>query len=122
MKTWIYTANSYYKTASYILEEGPWWSFTLETAIQNTCSALSVFPIPFGSKIRIERDFLDGAYETYTLKEYYGSIGDLFHIFVCMPVTEFCWKKRQETRIETDYEQLKKERQWESQELFEEEG
>ena len=113
MKTWTYAVNSYYKTASYILEEGPWWSFATETIIQNICTALSVFPIPFGSKIKIKDE------ETYTLKEYYGSLGGIFHAYVCGPVTEFCYKKRQELCIETDYEQLKKERQWEAPELFE---
>jgi len=123
MKTWTYAANSYYKTASYILEEGPCWSFALETVIQNICTALSLFPIPFGSKIKVEQDFFDnGVYETYTLKEWYGTLGDLFHVFVCIPVTDFCYKNRQDVCIKTDYAQLKKERQWEAPELFEEEG
>ncbi|MFP4526618.1 MAG: hypothetical protein ACLFNL_09520 [Bacteroidales bacterium] len=111
MKTWIYTANSYYKTASYILEEGPWWSFALEWLVETICESLWVIPIPFGSKIKTQ---------DCTAKEYYGDISGVFHVYICMPVTVFCYKKRQETRIETDYEQLKKERQWEAPELFEE--
>ena len=30
MRTWSIGMNSYYKTASYILEEGSWWVFAIE--------------------------------------------------------------------------------------------
>lgn len=121
MKFWTYAANSYYKTASYILEEGPWYSFVIESLIETICESLMVIPIPFGSNIKIKRDFLDnGEYETYTLKEWYGSLGDIFHVYICSPISEFCYKKRQETHLNTDYEQLKKERYKESPDIFEE--
>ena len=115
MKTWTYATNSYYKTATYILEEGPWYSFFIEHLIQTLCDAFSVLPIPFGSKIKIKDE------EVYTLNEYYGSLGSIFHVYVCDPVSIFCYKKRKETYINVNYEQLKKERQWEAPELFEEE-
>lgn len=117
MKTWTYAANSYYKTASYVLEEAPWHSFFLEWFIQSICYIFSKFPIPFGSKIKI-RDEEDG--EVFTLKEYYGNMGGLFHMYVCDLITQFCYKKRKMKFIDTDYEQLKKERYKESPDLFEE--
>jgi len=122
MKTWTYAANSYYKTASYVLEEGPWLFFILESIVETICDSLKIIPIPFGSKIKVKRDLEDGIYETYTIEEYYGGVGDLFHVYICDPVSRFCYKKRKIKFIDTDYEQLKKERQWEAPELFKEEG
>lgn len=34
MKTWSYGINSYYKTATIWLEEGPWWIFLLDRIVE----------------------------------------------------------------------------------------
>lgn len=103
MKDWNYAKNSYYKTACYILEEAPWYIFFLEGFVMRTCDAFHLLPIPFGSKIK----FIDKKepFETYTLEEYYGSLGGIFHMFVCMPFVSWCLNKgRTDSKIiRTEY-------------------
>lgn len=120
MKIWTYAANSHYKTASYILDEAPWFIFFLENLTMIICDALHEVPIPFGKTIKVRINNFFCSNELITLDEYYGSIGGLFHVFICSRITTWCFKKIKTKIIDTDYEELKKEKFDESPELFQE--
>lgn len=90
MRDWNVGINDYYKTASLILDEGPWYAFVLSDLIMMICSKIPSVPLPFGSLIKI-RDKEDD--KTYTINEYYGDMSDLFHLFICSPITSYCFSK-----------------------------
>lgn len=117
MRVWTYTVNSYYKTASYCLQEGRWDRFFIIWLITSICVSIPNIPIPFGNKIKIY-DKYDKKY--VTLNEYYGDIQVIFHVYICEKITRYCDYKIKETLISTDYENLKKERKHEAPELFDE--
>ncbi len=88
MRDWNVGTNSYYKKADLILDEGPWYAFLTSDLIMLICSKIPPVPIPFGTLIKITRDD-----QKHTVTEYYGNIADLFHMFVCSPVTQWAFKK-----------------------------
>jgi hypothetical protein len=101
MRRWSVGINNYYFTSSICLDEAPWYVFVIEHMIQVICTWFPWFPLP---KIKIIRDG-----EETTLKEWYGTTRDLFHIFVCTPITDWCFKKTKMILISHPYEVLKKE-------------
>jgi len=100
MRRWCIGTNNYYFTSSIYLEEAPWYIFVIETGIQNICSWIPNIPLP---KFKIIRDG-----EKTDLKEYYGSIHDLFHIFICDPLFQWSYKKIKIIPIELPYLFLRK--------------
>lgn len=118
MKNWEYGANSYFKTAFYILEEGPWYSFMIENIMNYIIDHSPDIPIPFGSKIKIKDDFFNEE-QIFNIKEYYGYLNDLVFCFIFNPMYQWCFSKRIINSIDVDYETLKKEKYHEAPELFE---
>lgn len=119
MKSWTYGANSYYKTAEYILEEGPWYCFFLQDIVQSICDWMpQINYIPLGDKLK---KYDERFKREISLTEEFGDLQDLFHIKICEPVTKWCEKRIRETYISVDYETLKLERYNEDPEMFDEE-
>jgi hypothetical protein len=101
MRRWFIGSNNFYFTSGIYLEDGPWYVYAIETSISWICSYFPRIPLP---KIKIIRDK-----EETNLKEYYGDTRDLFHIFVCDPITNWCFKKIDMIHFDHPYEMLKKE-------------
>jgi hypothetical protein len=99
MRRWGIGYNNYYFTSSIHLEEAPWYVFMLETTIQNICHYFPRIPLP---KIKIIRDN-----EKTNLREYYGTTGDLFHVYICEPIFGWCWNKIKENSFNFPYLTLK---------------
>jgi hypothetical protein len=99
MRRWSVGINNYYFTSCIYLDEAPWYVFALENTIQQICSYFPSISLP---KIKIT---MDG--EETTLKEWYGSTSDLFHIFICAPISEWCFKKTETKYFQFPYEFLK---------------
>ena len=99
MKRWGIGINNYYFTSAIYLEEAPWYVFALESAVTNICHYFPRIPFP---KIKI---IIDG--EETNLKDYYGSTRDLFHIYICIPVTNWCFRKIKSTNFDFPYLTLK---------------
>lgn len=104
MKRWHYAANSYYKTTSILLEEAPAYIFILEDSIMWICGNLPHIKIPFLNKIKIVRDN-----DTYDIAEYYGdTINQIFHCFMCTPITKFCWDRINTKSVPIEWDECKK--------------
>mgnify|MGYP001024237259 CR=1 FL=1 len=101
MRRWSTGTNDYYFTAGIFLEEAPWYIFFIENVIMWICHTL-IPRIPLPNFIKIKREG-----EEYTLRSWYGTTADLFHIYVCCPITEWCWKKIKHYDIEVPYRMLR---------------
>lgn len=100
MRKWYIGYNNYYFTSSIHLEEAPWYVFTLDLLIPLICDYFPPIPLP---KINIIRDG-----EKTNLREYYGTTRDLFHLFICSKITDWCWNKTKKQFISFPYEKLNK--------------
>lgn len=100
MRKWSTGTNDYYFTSSIFLEEAPWYVFFIETSIMWICHIL-IPRIPLPNFIKIIRDN-----EEYTLRSYYGTTADLFHCYVCYPISGWCWKKIKHYNISFPYKML----------------
>jgi hypothetical protein len=100
MKRWGVGVNNYYFTGSIILEEAPWYIFLIEYSIHFICHWIP--RIPLSKHIKIIREG-----EEYTLRDYYGTTGDLFHIYICSPIFEWCWNRIKWQTISFPYTMLK---------------
>ena len=100
MKRWSIGTNNYYFTSSIYLDEAPWYIFFLEEAIQWICHYTPRIPLP--RFIKIQRE----GYE-YSLRDWYGTTADLFHVYICTPVFNWCWDKTKKNDIEFPYEMIK---------------
>ena len=99
MKKWNIATNNFYFTGSVHLEEAPFYIFTIEYITNYVCELIPDIPLP---KIKIIR----GGEKT-NLREYYGCISDIFHVYVHVPISKWCDEKIKITRIEFPYKMLK---------------
>lgn len=81
MRQWFIGFNDYWYTACIWLDETPWYLVAAESVVTHLCSALHHIPVP------------------KKWSEDYGSLGGLFHCYVCMPCTLFVHDKTKTTRI-----------------------
>jgi hypothetical protein len=100
MTRWSIGRNNYYFTGCVFLEDAPWYIFTIEYIIQTICDWFP--PIPLPKFIKITRDN-----EKYTLREWCGTTQELFHIYVCSEVFQWCYSKINSRIIEFPYNMLK---------------
>jgi len=109
MKTWSYGINSLYRTAVIDLRTGPWWAFALERASEGCCDLTPVPPLPnIKLKLRDSDDIeLNGGLPWTTWRQWYGDLSQLFHIFVSVPVFNFCQSRIRCKMVESDYDKLK---------------
>ena len=95
-----YGINSYHKTASIWIEYSSPLVFALKGTFDFICWYL-VPPIPLPN-FKITREG-----ETYTIKEYYRNLGELFCLLVHHPILDFCYKRIESRTIDIDYDKAK---------------
>ncbi len=100
MRRWSTGTNDYYFTAGIFLKEAPWYVFMIESIVMNICHLIPRIPLPKSIKVIREG-------EEYTLRDWYGTTADLFHIYVCAPISGWCSKKTKTHDIEFPYKMLK---------------
>lgn len=98
MTRWSIGSNNIYFSASIYLKEAPWYIFLIDSISAFICHWIPRIPLP---PIKIKRDN-----EIYKLGEYYGTIGDLFHLYIHMPIFNWCYRKIKETNIRFPYQML----------------
>lgn len=91
MQRWYIARNNFWFTAAIEMEETPWYLVLLETVVMHVCGWLHYL------------NWLP----TKRLRENYGSVGELFHCFVCMPTVDFVYKYTDMKRIDVPYFALK---------------
>ncbi|MBA7632578.1 hypothetical protein ES703_40126 [subsurface metagenome] len=110
MKSWSYGVNSLYKTANIFLDEAPFYIFFLDWLVESLCELIPAIPLP-RIKIRLrnpgEIEDNDGK-EWTTLDEWYGDLSQAFHLFVHMPVFDFCGARTDSRAISVGYKKLRK--------------
>lgn len=106
MTNWTFAGNYLFKSGTIYLTYQPFWLSLIgwfeESVLSRICDVLMWIPLPNIGNIK------DGN-ETCTWKEYYGSIGDLFHIYIHTPVFNWYWNhpNRKEIKVEVGYDKLK---------------
>lgn len=101
MRRWSIGRNNIYFDASIYLEDAPWYVFLLDDLVNQTCGYFPPIPLP---KIKFTPK---DETEKYTLRDWYGDTQQLFHAFVCAPITEWCYKKTKMELIGLPYFFLK---------------
>jgi hypothetical protein len=73
------------------LTEGPWWSFLLDNlmVVCDYVPAISLPPIPMK----------DDEGKPTTWREWYGDTHTMFHLWVCVPVSQFVYRHQRDFRI-----------------------
>ena len=108
MTSWDFGGNCLpqYRSGSIYLIDQPLWLALIgwfsDEILSRICDLLMYIPLPNYGRIIDEGEF-------YTIKEYYGTVGDLFHVFVHDPVFQWHWnhKKKKEIIVEVGYDRLK---------------
>lgn len=110
MKSWSYGVNSLNKTANIYLEEAPFYIFFLDWLTESLCELVPAIPLP-RIKIRLKNpdDIEDNDGKRWTtLDEWYGDWSQAFHLFVHMPVFDFCNARTNGRAISVGYKRLRK--------------
>jgi len=121
MRHWSYAANNYHETAHISVEDGPWWSFFIEWTIQWICHYFPAIPFPhirYRLKDKDDIEFNDDN-EWTTWAEWCGDTSQWFCASICMPISDWSFKRRFYYSFEVKYVSLKKRFEGESPELFE---
>jgi len=108
MRNWSYGINSYYKTATIWLEEGPWWIFLLDRIIEFLCEIIP--PIKFPNlKLRLKNkeDIEFYGSEWTTWREWYGDLNEFFHVTVHESIFRFCQRRINYKHIDIDYSEAR---------------
>jgi len=128
MRTWSYGINSYKKKGHISLDEAPWYIFFLDTIVTFICDKIPEIPLP-RIPFRLNEDEMrdNNGNEFTNWREWFGDWSQLFHVFVHMPVFDFCWKHTDSKCIPVPYGKLKKlfyeddEEWWDEEEVMGEE-
>lgn len=110
MKQYSIGVNNYWHTASIILDDVPVGLHFLETVVIWICDKLPYIPLP---KIKFRLKESDACEMTINkdgmtnLNEWFGDTQQLFHIFICSPVTDFVNKCTKTIMINLPYNFLR---------------
>jgi len=111
MKTWYYASNSLkrFNSGVVILETKPWYVVFIGWLFDGPLSCAHIPAIPFPDWFPKARDE-DDPESKQTLKEWYGDLGQLYHVHVCSPVSDWEWEhpKKKEYSIDMTYDELRK--------------
>lgn len=110
MRRWHYGANSYHKTAHVCCDEAPRYVFWIYDVVEMLCDwaqdLLYIRLLPI--KVRIKEGWNDKP-ATVRLDKWFGTIADLIHCYMHMPVFEWCHNKKFKSYcIEVGFKKLKK--------------
>lgn len=108
MRNWTYGINNYHKTASIYLEIASWHIFVIRRVSEFMCDIFPAIQLP-DIKFRLrDRDNIEANEgEWTTFKEWHGDMQQLFHIYIHMPIFEFCDDRIETKYIEIDYDKCK---------------
>jgi len=110
MKLYRIGTNNYWHTASIILDDVPAGILFLENVVMWICDKIPYIPLPklkFRLKERDAWDMTENKDGRTDLNEWFGDTQQLFHIYVCTPVTDLVNKHRKSTMINLPYNFLK---------------
>ncbi len=120
MKRWSIGINSYHKTAHVVLEELPLYVSLIEKANDRFCGFInSYLAISFPNIFPKKRDPIedcvcknleikcDNHDKLYTLKEWYGDLGQFWCGHVCQNIFGWCWSKTKCTSLDITYDKCK---------------
>jgi len=112
MRQWFIGFNDYWFTACIFLEETPFHLVVLDFLVERVCWLLDKIPFQLPRKKFRLKDKEDWDYtknnDGWTdWREWYGGIGQLWHAFVCVPTTDFIYKKTKSDVIYLPYFFLK---------------
>jgi len=108
MKRWSYAINNHYKTAILSRESAPWHIFLIERLAGFVCNVFPAIPLPkIKFRLKDKEEIIDNGGKWTTLKEQYGSLDHVFHLYVHVPIYDFCWKRIETKDIKIDYYKLK---------------
>jgi len=108
MKHWAIGTNNYWFTASIYLEETPFVLMCLEWVVGYVCYVLTILNIKL-PRIKIRLKDKESWVDTEkgdgwtTLREWYSDVGQTWHCFVCLPVTDLVWKYTKSKNISYPY-------------------
>lgn len=102
MKSWSYGINTHFKTASVFLREGPWWAFFLDWFADHSCGLIPEWHLPV---IKNRRLVVNG--EETTFGEYYGTLHDLYHMFVCQKLMFFADSKVTTKALQVEWDKCR---------------
>lgn len=104
MTSWSYAINKLYGTGAILLYEESWWialcGWIINNVIGYGCHLLHW--IKFPNWIKIDRNGY-----TYGLGEYYGDLGQLYHILIFDPLFQWHIRHRKEIWVEVGYDRVK---------------
>lgn len=113
MKSWTYGINTYYRTAHYEIERGPWWAFFIRWLADCLCDFAPAIPFP---PIPIH----DEEGNRTTLREEWGDTFQWIHVALHMPIFERVERKIQRIWIPASYDEIKQRHYAEDKEFFDE--
>jgi len=102
--------NNYWRSASIILDDVPAGLYFLENIVTWICDKVPYIPLPklkFRLKERDAWDMTENNDGRTDLNEWFGDTQQLFHVYVCSPVTDFVNKHTKSTVINLPYNFLK---------------
>lgn len=105
-----YGINSYHKTASIYVDYAPCWVFGFDAIGGFLCQITPPIPLPAIPMRLFDKgsiEFNDGDKWT-TLKDWCGTLRDLFHLFIHVPIIEYCWRKTEGRIIAVNYNKARK--------------
>lgn len=107
MKTWYIGFNDWWFTASIHLVEVPVILHFLEQVVFFICSIIPSIPLPkIKFKLKDERgyEFTKNNDGWTDLNEWFGELDQLWHFFLCMPVSHLVYKHTKCTIIDVPFE------------------
>jgi hypothetical protein len=110
MRTFSIGVNNYWHTASIVLDEVPAPLYYLERFIEFICDIIPPIPlppIPIKLSDKYDADWTDNKDGRTNLKDWYGDIQQLFHLYVCTNAHNLVWKYTESTVINLPYQFLK---------------
>lgn len=95
MRRWFIGFNNYWFTSSVFLEEIPMGLCFLEWLVAWVCYFIPPIKLPkirFRLRNKEDWDFIGSENGWTDLRAWYGDLSQLWHAFVCIPVTDLVWK------------------------------
>lgn len=95
MRRWYVGFNNYWFTASIFLEETPIGLVFLEWLSMRICDSIPSIKLPrikFRLKDKKDWDFTDNNDGWTNLRDWYGDISQVWHLFICIPVIDLVFK------------------------------
>lgn len=101
MRRWFVGFNDYWFTANIYLEETPIGLCFLEWLVLWICYFIPAIKLPkikFKLKNKEEWEWIESKDGWTDLQDWYGDLSQLWHSFICMPISDLTWR-RTETKI-----------------------